>query len=80
MILNTLFQRRFDPNIVEIVTDYKSLVLSDSIDRTNKSTTDRLNINPVPNPQYNQIADAPDPPIITPSYKPLHQKNEHWGD
>ena len=26
------------------------------------------------------MADAPDPAIITPSYQPLHRKNEHWGD
>ena len=26
------------------------------------------------------MADEPSPAIITPSYEPLHKKNEHWGD
>ena len=26
------------------------------------------------------MADAPDPDIITPSYRQLHRKNKHWGD
>ena len=26
------------------------------------------------------MVDAPDPALPTPSYEPLHRKNEHWGD
>ena len=26
---------------------------------------------------YNPMVDAPDPDTITPSYQPLHRKNEH---
>ena len=35
---------------------------------------------PSQKPAYDQIADKPPPAIITPSYVPLHKKNEHWGD
>ena len=30
--------------------------------------------------EYDPMADAPDPVTPTPSYVPLHRKNEHWGD
>mmetsp|Transcript_38456 Transcript_38456/g.38819 ORF Transcript_38456/g.38819 Transcript_38456/m.38819 type:complete len:127 (-) Transcript_38456:179-559(-) len=30
--------------------------------------------------EYDPMADKSPPAIITPSYVPLHKKNEHWGD
>ena len=35
---------------------------------------------PPQKPEYDPMADKPPPPTITPSYEPLHKKNEHWGD
>ena len=35
---------------------------------------------PSQKPAYDQIADKPPPAIITPSYVPLHKKNEHWRE
>ena len=64
------------PGTIRVKTVDNSLT-DDETSQTSEYTTETFTDN---TPSYNPMADAPDLDIITPSYQPLHRKNEHWGD